>query len=77
MSNNSRSFMPTRKWFATQITAITALITSWILQGEWNKALTISVIGLLSQAAVGYLVSNADTPGGIPVRKRPVTQVSR
>lgn len=70
MSDNHQSWIPTRKWFATQITATAALIASWIAAAEWDKALTISLVGLVSQAAVGYLLPNANTPGGVPLRKQ-------
>jgi hypothetical protein len=51
---------PTRKWWATQITASTALATAWVSAGHWDKTLTLAAIGVVSQAAVVYLVPNAD-----------------
>jgi len=51
---------PTRKWWATQITASTALTTAWVSAGHWDKTLTVAAIGVASQAAVVYLVPNAD-----------------
>jgi hypothetical protein len=57
---SSTSWKPTRKWLATQCTATTAVVVSWVNAGAWNKSLTIATIGLVSQAAVGYLVSNGD-----------------
>jgi hypothetical protein len=62
-----KSSLPTRKWIAIQLTAIAGLVTAWLSVGEWNSTLTIALVGLLTQAAVGYLVPNADTPGGVPV----------
>ena len=53
---------PTRKWWATQITATTTLAIAWVNAGHWNKPLTIAAIGVVSQAAVVYLVPNAETP---------------
>lgn len=66
-----KSWIPTRKWFATQITAIAALLVAWVNAGEWNKTLTIALIGLIAQALFGYLVPNADTPGGVPLQNPP------
>lgn len=51
---------PTRKWWATQITATTALATAWVSAGRWDRPLTLAAIGVVSQAAVVYLVPNAD-----------------
>lgn len=59
---------PTRKWWATQITASTALMTAWVSAGQWDKTLTVAAIGVASQAAVVYLVPNAD-----PVPRPPRT----
>jgi hypothetical protein len=33
---------------------------AWVNAGAWTKPLTIAMIGLVSQAVVGYLVSNGD-----------------
>jgi hypothetical protein len=59
---------PTRKWWAAQISATTTLITSWVSAGAWNKPLTLAAIGLVSQAAIAYLVPNG------PLARRPDTQ---
>jgi hypothetical protein len=57
MSDTSR--MASRKWFATQVTALTALIVAWVNAGSWDKTLTIALVGLISQAIVGYLIRNS------------------
>lgn len=62
-----KSSLPTRKWIAIQLTAVAGLLTAWLSVGEWNSTLTIALVGVLTQAAVGFLVPNADTPGGVPV----------
>jgi hypothetical protein len=54
--------VPTRKWFATQVTALTGFLTAWIVVGSWNQQLAIAAVALLGQAAVGYLVPNLPTP---------------
>ncbi len=74
---SSTSWKPTRKWLATQCTATTTVVVAWVNAGTWTKPLTIATIGLVSQAAIGYLVSNgdssspvssaADPSGGTPV----------
>lgn len=55
-----RHLYPTRKWWATQISATTTLAVAWVHAGTWNKSLTIAAIGVVSQAAVVYLVPNAE-----------------
>lgn len=57
---------PTRKWLATQITAVVGLLTAWVSAGSWNTTLSVSLITLIGQAVVGYLVPNLSTPGGVP-----------
>ena len=51
---------PTRKWWATQISATTTLAVAWVNAGRWDKPLTIAAIGVVSQAAIVYLVPNGE-----------------
>lgn len=51
---------PSRKWFATQVAALTALMVAWVNAGSWDKTLTIALVGLISQAIIGYLIPNAE-----------------
>ncbi|MFZ2015249.1 MAG: hypothetical protein WAV00_15635 [Nocardioides sp.] len=61
MSKKKRPHLyPTRKWWATQISATTTLAVAWVSAGHWDKALTIAAIGVASQAAVVYLVPNGE-----------------
>lgn len=50
--------MPSRKWFATQVTALTALATMYVTTNSWDQEETIALIGIVSQAALAYLVPN-------------------
>ena len=59
--------LPTRKWLATQATAVAGLAAAWISAGGWNQQLSLAMVALLSQAVVGYLVPNLPTPGGVPL----------
>jgi len=60
------SWIPTRKWLVTQITAATALVGAWVGAVGWDRTLTIALIGLISQAAVSYLTPNGGQPDGPP-----------
>jgi hypothetical protein len=60
MSAKQRSWKPTNKWLAAQCTGTATLAISWVNAGAWTKPLTIALIGLVSQAVVAYLVSNAE-----------------
>ncbi len=71
---SQKSVIPTRKWIATQVTAVAALLTAWVTAGEWNETLSIALIGLIAQAVIGYLLPNAETPGGVPLKKEPALQ---
>jgi hypothetical protein len=63
---NSRT--PSRKWLATQCTALATLAVSWVDAGAWTKPLSIAAIGLVSQAAAGYLISNGEQPADAPAQ---------
>jgi hypothetical protein len=54
------SWVPTRKWLATQSTAVATLAVAWVTAGTWDKPLSVATIGLVSQAVVGYLIPNAE-----------------
>jgi hypothetical protein len=53
---------------ATQVTAAVALLTGWVTAGEWNKTLSTTLIGLVGQAIVSYVLPNGDGPGGVPAK---------
>jgi len=53
---------------ATQVTAAVALLTGWVTAGEWNKTLSTTLIGLVGQAIVSYMLPNGDGPGGVPAK---------
>ncbi len=61
--------LPTRKWWATQVTAVTGLLTSWIVVDEWNQQLSIAAVTLVGQALVGYLIPNTAAPESAPESK--------
>ncbi|HEY7050352.1 MAG TPA: hypothetical protein VH373_24265 [Jatrophihabitantaceae bacterium] len=60
------SLIPSRKWIATQVTALAALIVAWINAGSWDKTLMIALVGLISQAIIGYLLPNGEPPASPP-----------
>ena len=61
MSRKKRPHLyPTRKWWATQISASTTLAVAWVSAGHWDKPLSIAAIGVASQAVVVYLVPNGE-----------------
>jgi hypothetical protein len=49
---------PSRKWFAAQVTALSALAVMWATTGSWDQEETIAAIGVVSQALLAYLVPN-------------------
>lgn len=57
---------PTRKWWATQVTALAALAVMYFTTGGWDVEESVAAVGLVSQAAIGYLVPNDQTAGGVP-----------
>ncbi len=61
-----KSNRPTNKWFATQVTALAALATMYFTTGGWDVEENISLVGIVAQAAISWLVPNDNTPGGVP-----------
>jgi hypothetical protein len=57
---------PTKKWWATQVTALSALGVMYVTTGSWDQEETIAAIGIATQAALSWLVPNDQTPGGVP-----------
>ena len=57
------SWVPTRKWFVTQVTALAALATMYVTTGGWDQEETIAAIGIASQAAIAWLVPNQPLEG--------------
>ena len=57
--------MPTRKWWATQVTALTALALMWVTTGGWDQEETISLIGIVSQASLAWLIPNKEGQSGV------------
>lgn len=65
-----RSAIPTKKWIATQVTAATGWVIALVNVGHWTASLKILGVAIISQALIGYLVPNDNTPGGVPVIRR-------
>lgn len=63
------SWWPTRKWTAATVIAVGGILatlatTGWDFTPEMNGTL----ITILTQRVVAYLVPNDDSPGGVPRR---------
>jgi len=65
----TKSWLPTRKWFAAQIAAVATLLVAWLNADGWNKTLAVALVGLVAQALITYIVPNQETPGGVPVKQ--------
>jgi hypothetical protein len=66
---SSASPWPTRKWWATQVTAVAGLVIAWITVGNWNQQLSIALVTLVAQALVGYLTPNLSAPSPAPAAR--------
>lgn len=62
--------MPTRKWFANVITALAGLATAYFATSGWDTEESIALVGILTGAAVAWLVPNdpANPASGGPMR---------
>jgi hypothetical protein len=57
--------MPTRKWWATQVTALTGLALMYVTTGGWDQEESIGLITIISQAALAWLVPNKVGSSGL------------
>jgi len=48
--------MPTRKWFANLVVAVTGILIAWATTGTWDQEETVALITIASAALVTYLV---------------------
>jgi len=69
MARTEKSFMPTRKWFANAVPVVAGWLVA-LIQNEWvvNTELQISAVGIVAGLLTSYLVSNENSPGGVPRR---------
>jgi hypothetical protein len=51
--------LPSRKWFAARVTALTGLAMMWATTGSWDLEETIAAITLVSAALLAWLLPNA------------------
>jgi hypothetical protein len=65
-----KSWMPTRKWWAAQVVAAGALATMIVSTNSWDTEETLAIIGWIVQSVTTYICPNADTLGGVPVKKQ-------
>lgn len=54
--------MPSRKWWAARVTALTTLAVMWATTGAWDQEETIGLIGFVSAALLAWLVPNDEEP---------------
>lgn len=52
--------MPTRKWWAARVTAVTGLAAMWATTGSWDQEETVAAITLVSAALLSWLTPNTD-----------------
>lgn len=68
LQTTTKSWMPTRKWWAATLVALGAIATLWVSKGTFDRDVAIALIAAVVQAATTYLLPNQDTPGGVPLR---------
>jgi hypothetical protein len=57
--------VPSRKWWATQVTAVTGWVIALIQAGHLNDTLEIAAVTILSQAVIGWLIPNDPAQAGV------------
>ena len=60
---NNQSLAPTRKWWATQVTALAALAVMYFTTGGWDTEESVAAVGVVSQALIGWLTPNSPDDG--------------
>ena len=65
-----KSWIPTRKWFAAQLTLLGGLLILFASHGwHFDEHTTIATITFVIEALVAFMVPNEDTPGGVPLKR--------
>lgn len=64
----SKSWLPTRKWLAGVVTAVSGWVIALLHVGTLTISLKILGVTIIAQALVSYLVPNLPTPGGVPLK---------
>jgi hypothetical protein len=64
-----KSLLPTRKWWAAFVTSIAGVVVMGISADAFSIEVKIALVWAIAQAAITWLVPNADTPGGVPLKK--------
>lgn len=65
-----KSWLPTRKWWAAEVAALGTLAVM-LLTGNRDVVSDeeiVALVGFAVQAVGTYLIPNADTAGGVPVK---------
>lgn len=58
MKETAPSWLPTRKWFVSVVTAVTGLLIMWVTSGSWDQEETVGLITLVSGSIATYLIPN-------------------
>lgn len=67
--NSLKSWAPTRKWVASLLTGVLAIAGTAVATNGWDAEEWAALVTLGSTLSVSYLVSNENTPGGVPLKK--------
>jgi len=67
--SQEKSLLPTRKWWAAFVTSVAGVVVMWISAGAFSVEVKIALVWAIAQAAITWLIPNADTPGGVPLKK--------
>ena len=62
----TKTWLPTRKWFAALVGGLASVAASWIVTGAFDDVERGMVGTLVVALATSYFKSNEDTPGGVP-----------
>lgn len=65
----TKSLLPTRKWWAAFVTSVAGVAVMGISAAAFSTEVQIALVWAIAQAAITWLVPNADTPGGVPLKK--------
>jgi len=52
------NWIPSRKWLAATVVAVTGLLTTWATTGSWDQEETLMAITIVSARLVAYLIPN-------------------
>lgn len=68
MANDVKTYLPTKKWWATLVGGVVPILIHWLQTGEFDDTERGSLAALGVALVTAYFKRNDSTPEGVPVK---------